>query len=785
MSSPSPSTRSRVVPLAQARGAGGKARGLAGLIELGLPVPDGFAVVDAHLGVDAAYLDHSLAALAGAPMAVRSSADVEDGVVQSWAGQFTTTLDVRGPQAVLQAIEACVASRAGERVQAYADVATRMHVVVQRMVAAKAAGVCFTADPVSGRRDRVVLEVVPGVGEALVAGHAQAERYLTDWNGAVVSRELLGATPLLSDELVRALVKDALRAADAFHAPLDLEWAIDEAGQHHWLQARPITTLGPDLALDTPSYVGHVYTRSNVGEMLPGIVTPLTRSIFGESMDRAMLAMARFIGLERVPLPHEPYVCSFDGQLFFDLSRIWVMGSGMLGGTKADVDLSIVGRVLDVGEAPPAPPTWQRAVNGLRYVGLLLTAPSRVDAMEDRSPPPELTPTSPHDVRAWFERARAWADEGWEVHIASSAVAGTTCSAVLQTLSNRAPPQAEHFATASQLLEGVSEAESARLLSDVLAFGDVLRADPAGRGLLEGDPAALRSWLGSEAPRRVRAAWQGLLETHGHRCIRESELRAPEWASDPTELLALVRSAGPADVAPVRHAAVDRAALPFGARVALAVLVPQARVAVARRERSKSLAVRRYTVLKRGYRVLAAHLAATGRLAHADEAYFLTHDELMRLTTADEPALRALAVARRRLFEERQSLRLPELSVGRPEVEPPGAEGVNVLRGTPVSRGVVRGRVRVALGFADAQALSPGEILVVPHIDVGWTPFFRVAAGVVTELGSPLSHAAVVAREYGIPTVVNVTGATRTLKTGDEVELDGALGTIARVTTLS
>ena len=101
-----------------------------------------------------------------------------------------------------------------------------------------------------------------------------------------------------------------------------------------------------------------------------------------------------------------------------------------------------------------------------------------------------------------------------------------------------------------------------------------------------------------------------------------------------------------------------------------------------------------------------------------------------------------------------------------------------MLQGTPVARGVVRGTVRVARSFTEAQALVPGEVLVVPHIDVGWTPFFRVAAGVVTELGSPLSHAALVAREVGLPTVVNVADATLVLATGTLVELDGARGTV-------
>jgi pyruvate,water dikinase len=256
--------RATLVALEAAHAAGGKARGLAHLLALGLDVPPGFAVQDAHAALQVGELDRWLQRLGPGPVAVRSSADVEDGELHSWAGQFLTTLDVEGPGEVLDAIAACVRSGHGAPARAYGDGhapvngTARMHVVVQRMVAPRCAGVLFTADPVSGRRDRLVVEAVAGQGEALVSGRARAQRYLADPLGRVVSRELHGEPALLDDARVAELAAAARAAAERLGRPLDLEWALDEDGRAWWLQARPITTLGPDLALDAPAYEDHV-----------------------------------------------------------------------------------------------------------------------------------------------------------------------------------------------------------------------------------------------------------------------------------------------------------------------------------------------------------------------------------------------------------------------------------------------------------------------------------------------------------------------------------------------
>lgn len=209
--------------------------------------------------------------------------------------------------------------------------------------------------------------------------------------------------------------------------------------------------------------------------------------------------------------------------------------------------------------------------------------------------------------------------------------------------------------------------------------------------------------------------------------------------------------------------------------------------AVRNRERAKSLLVGLTADFKQAYRTLGRQLVEEDRLPDADAVYFLLHEELERVSS--EPpgsALRDEALGRRDVLAWQETLRFPEVAVGRPQPERPAAAARTgasdrLLIGKPVSRGRVEGRVRVVHRLEEAEALEPGEILVAPITDVGWTPCFGIIAGLVTDVGSAVSHGAVVAREYGLPAVLNTREGTRVLRTGERVLLDGDRGTVERL----
>jgi pyruvate,water dikinase len=217
--------------------------------------------------------------------------------------------------------------------------------------------------------------------------------------------------------------------------------------------------------------------------------------------------------------------------------------------------------------------------------------------------------------------------------------------------------------------------------------------------------------------------------------------------------------------------------------LALGLLVRFGHRSIRARERSKSQVVMMHTFFKRAYRTLGRQMVDEGLLPDDDLVFFLQHAELGALLRDRDSALAERALARREVLPYQMKLIFRESYRGNnaDPIDPPLPDGHGILHGKPVSRGVVRGRARVAQTLPEASEVQPDEILIVPVIDVGWTPAFATIGGFATDVGAALSHGAVVAREYGIPTLVNLRNATRTFHTGDLVELDGDHGVLQRI----
>jgi pyruvate,water dikinase len=295
-------------------------------------------------------------------------------------------------------------------------------------------------------------------------------------------------------------------------------------------------------------------------------------------------------------------------------------------------------------------------------------------------------------------------------------------------------------------------------------------------------------WLRDPSSGAAGKAFESFLTAHGHRCIRELDFREHDWKEDPMPLVQslqqivsaprIVRTGSTRDVQEAL------AELSRGARWLIEWLLPKAHAAVVERERSKSFTVWLARQLKRGYVGYAEALAAAGRLPDVDLVFFFTHEELGRLARGPDRALVRRAEHRRRLHPRKIAVEFPYVCQGKPVplalAEDKVQEG-DLMRGTPLSRGVAIGQARVARTLTEAAAMQPGEILVTPFTDVGWTPFFSRAAGLATEVGSVLSHGAVVAREYGLPAIAGLPGLTRWVKTGEMLRLDGNTGELRRV----
>ncbi|GAA1998108.1 PEP/pyruvate-binding domain-containing protein [Microbacterium pumilum] len=838
---------------------GGKAANLGELIRAGFDVPPGFCItteayrravrgttIEAGTGTDAAaaraaVLDAPfpepvatavrdayarLESGTDGPVAVRSSATAEDLPGASFAGQQDTYLNVAGIDAVLDAVHRCWASLWTDRAVAYRaaqgidGAGVALAVVVQRMVDAEAAGVLFTADPVTGRRRQAVLDAAHGLGDAVVSGSVDPDHFIVDTGtGRILDRRRGGETAdtlaaSVSDEQVRVLVSLGDRVESAFGSPQDIEWAVDAAG-HAWLtQSRPITTLYPIpmRAAPLPADETRVFFCISLAQGLHRPITPMGIATFrvigsgfldliGRRPERIIDGPSGFaIGGDRIFVDATPIVRSSVGREIFPraLDVMETRSAVVLRGLFTDPRFSVlpgsrrrfVPRALHLAarvrlpflvvQALVSPAAAQRRVQRL---GAEVRAsdvadggdiPTRVDGVVDllfRAMP--LAPRSLPGAVVGFAM----------LGLARRLLRGSAEAGDLQTVLRSAPGNV----TTEMDLDLWRVAVRAR---DDVASASALGTQSA-RDLADGFCAGI-------LPAVLQSGMSEFLRTYGHRAVAEIDLGMPRWSDDPEHLFGVLSGylrLDPDAVTPDRHFAdgardattmmqtlIGRARRRGRLRAAaVRFSLRRARALVGMREMPKFLMITAMSRARAAMRQVGAELAESGRIEERDDVFFLDFDEVKRAASGED--LRAAVSERRVRYDtELRRRHVPRvlLSDGT-ELEAVGSASADVepgaLRGTPASAGTVTAPARVIRDPVGAH-LEPGEILVAPSTDPGWTPLFLTAGGLVMEMGGANSHGAVVAREYGIPAVVGVPGATEMITTGVEVTVDGASGVV-------
>jgi len=788
---------------------GGKGANLGELRRLdGVRVPPGFCVTTDAFAAARAKGDLEVppavaAAIAGelerlggpgAAYAVRSSATAEDLPTASFAGQHDSTLDVVGADAVLEAVVRCWASLTGEHARAYrrreglADEDVRMAVVVQRMVAARAAGVLFTADPVSGHRRVVAIEAVPGRGDALVSGRAPADAFRVR-DGRVVAREVRHAPPTLTDGQAVELARLGRVVEAALGAPQDIEWCLDDEG-FALVQSRPITTLYPvpDAGDDAP----HVYISVGHQQMMTDPMKALGLSLW------QLLAM--------------PRMYEAGGRLFVDVAprlastaareatvRMLGQGDPLIGDalrTVLERD-DLLPPPAD-GPAAPAlaltPPGEARETPPATAVGeLVARGEAGVDAAR-RALDAVTGPAVFDALRADVEKLRAWLFDPVNIRVIMVAM---EAAAWLDEQLEAWLGERGGSAVLSRSVPGNITSEMGLELLDV---ADVCREHPGVVAFLEGveDDAFLERLDAVEGGPRARVAIEAFLDRHGVRCVGEIDITRPRWSERPSALvpalLGNVRSfapgAGPRRFERGRAEAEATAQellarvreLPDGASRAQDV---QRNIDVVRtfsgfREYPKYGIVRHLAVYKDALLREASRLVEAGVLLEVDDCFHLTLDEL-EAAVREGRADPGLIAARRAAHAVDRTRRPPRVLTSdgeaiagtyRRDDVPDGA-----LVGLAVSGGTVEGRARVVHDLDQAD-LGPGDILVTRFTDPSWTPLFVAVAGLVTEVGGRMTHGAVIAREYGLPAVVAVPDATRLIEDGRRIRVHGTDGIV-------
>jgi phosphoenolpyruvate synthase/pyruvate phosphate dikinase len=755
-----------------------------------------------------------LARLGGqAAYAVRSSATAEDSPTASFAGQQDTYLNVVGQAVILQHVSRCWASLFTERAVTYRlrngldHRKVHMAVVVQQMVFPQAAGILFTADPITGNRKVASVEASFGLGEALVSGLVNADVYKVR-DGEVVARAVAtkqlaiqaspaGGTqeqaieperqeqPALTDAQVVRLARLGRRIEAHFGRPQDIEWCLVD-DDFQIVQSRPITTLFPIPAADDRE--NHVYVSVGHQQMMTDPIKPLGLSLWQLTALRPMYDAG--------------------GRLFVDVT----------GGLASPASRAGLLEVLGKGD-----PLIRDALQTILDRGDFI--PSLPDEGPGGPPPggaPAPIETDPAIVAELIGRNQASvAALKRDIRTKSGSALLDFILADIQELKRLLFDRQSHQAIMAgmeatwwlndQLQAWLGEKNAADTLAQsvphnvtsemglaLLDVADVIRPHPEVVAFLQHveDEGFLDELARLAGGREARDAIRAYLDKYGMRCVGEIDITRPRWSERPSTLVPMilgnVRSFEPGDSQRRFEQGRQEAwkkeqellerlrALPDGERKADEAkrMIDRVRTFAGYREYPKYGIVSRYFVYKQALLEEAERLVRAHVLREKEDIFYLTFQELhdvVRTSQADDQLIRE----RKDAFRSYQALTPPRVLTSDGEVIagayrrddlPAGA-----LVGLPVSAGTIEGRARVILDMADAD-LEAGDILVTAYTDPSWTPLFVAIKGLVTEVGGLMTHGAVIAREYGLPAVVGVERATRLIRDGQRIRVHGTDG---------
>lgn len=813
---------------------GGKGWQLGQLRRYGLPVPDFFVLPAAWSGQCGAGVPADLQRLLAAelavrgwlrtPLAVRSSAVGEDAAAASFAGIYRSCLNVTGVEALAGAVAEVWASLDTPTAAAYRQrlgIAGEpaMAVVVMPLLAAEASGIAFTCDPLSGRDDRIVVHAHWGLGEALVGGEAAGDEYVlaedaTDvWRlvacrpGSKASMSLAApgggtqrqpvpaeraAARVLDEaqaESLAALLRDAALAFDFVEPFYDFEWVWD--GGQFWLtQARPVTRR-PHYTYPALAGQPALWTRGNTCEVMPEPMQAMdwnfSRRGCNDLLEQGwkLAGYALLPGVQRAGL--------FDGRLYLEASIMQWEAWDAIGLPPERINALMGGHQPVIATAPP---TWRERVarlgNTLRYLRRAPAMGRRGDAEVERALAiaRELRdaslPENSADIAALLFRLLRPAREFVGMFFLQGS-GGGSLSLLLDTLERAFP--GESAAIGSALLAGGEPSVTAQQGYALLELARLAEAVAPGRPPLD-DPGFAR-------------AFAAFLDRYGHRGHYETYLRSPRWHEQPEPLLEQLPALAGVDAAAMRARQQAAAAaawarirreLPFWYRPLLRAQVKAANRDSNRREAARSAIIALLSASRRLWLLIGERLAGDGALDRPDDIFHLMPGEIERHVLGCLPlaGLRARVAERMALFvrwqatEPREWLALAPAGQAVPVAQATGARPAKagdgrVFSGVATGTGVARGKIRRLRHPSEGLALQPGEILVAPSTDPGWTPLFLKAGGLVVETGGYLSHGAIVAREFGLPAVVNLPGILAMFEDGDEVEVNGWYGTVSRL----
>ena len=757
---------------------------------------------------------------------VRSSAVAEDLASASFAGQQDTYLNVRR-QDVASSVRRCWASYWNSRAIVYRhraevdQLGTGMAVVVQRMVDARASGIMFTTDPVSGRKDRVIIESSWGLGESIASGLVTPDRFICDKRSLrlvdrTVNRKVTAiflsaegsrsvavdparqtASSLSSGE-IKKVVRLGRRIEAHFHAPQDVEWAIEDE-EVFLLQSRPITNLseGSDI----------LWTRAYGDEYWSDVTSPLFFSLLGELLTKYVNHEGSEI-MGYWNLTDKELLKVHKGHIYFNASVLeevftynpkFSRTNELLNyfpqkdqGRIARADTKIVQRLwaeVRIAFLDSEGTIFRTDKAYRRWADGFMIASRRLDALDLKALDDQALRTEYTNYRQAGLKHYQLIRYGMVTHSI-----GTNLM-VKQWLSNWLNDRSGLYY--SKLISGLEDNKTLKTNIAMAKLARSAQGDPAVReALADGNPRkAVESIAADPRCAGFKRELDAFLGDYGHRS-HTREMYFPRWADDPALVIDVVRALISSEVGDLEKMERDRMRERKEAEVEVLQLIGRLRYGFARRAVFRVVLnyAQIYLMFRENQRFYLDHmilrwrrlfleygrrLAERGLLAEPSDVFFLSKEEVFDLC-AGGGDMRGQVAERRADFERYRDVLPPKFLKGTVEFDDTVVRGADTVRVTGVSAspGVVTGRVRVVQNIEALPTVKGGEIMVTSNTDPGWTAVFSKLGGLITETGGILSHGAVVSREYGIPAVTAVKDATAFFRTGQRVTLDGNDGTI-------
>lgn len=701
--------------------------------------------------------------------AVRSSANVEDSQASSFAGQFETVLDLRGLDAIMEAIEQVWASARSITAKTYKTRNGDQHpdvmmaVIIQEMVPPSVSGVAFSRNPITGL-DEIIVEAVQGSGSALAQDGITPERWVSKW-GAWTEAP---SNPTIASEIIQQVVVGTRQIAQAYGKPVDLEW-VHDGNALYWVQLRGITSL---QALN-------VYSNRFANEMLPGVIKPLVWSINIPIFSGLWAKLfGEIVGPNKVRA--DEIIKPFYYRAYVNMTAIG--GILELLGLPRDGFELMLGIEVEGGEKPRFKPSARTmmlvpnmvrfAISKLRYGHRAEQNIRELEARFRASQPTTLEGQSEEELLRGVLQLRSQIEDIAYCNLVTQMLMNGYYGMLKAQLKKHGlTPEALDIGDGRKKPDPFNlNARLGTLKSQFVALDEETQKQIAHGGYLR-----LMHIQNAEAFHREVATF---LQEFGHLSDSSNDFSAAAWRENPDVVLKMIVNYVPAHETTVAQTRLAELPLSPMRRAMLRWLCGKARAFGHYRDAINHLFTMSIASLRVRFLALGEQLVQRHVLENKDDIFFLYLDEIRRIVEGGNLPKSAIELVRIRKRELEEMRKASPRSIIYGEQPPPLDEKPGQrLKGTPTSSGYYQGRVKVVRGMQDFDKVEAGDVLVIPHSDVSWTPLFAKVGAVVAESGGILSHSSIVAREYQIPAVVSVQGACA-LEDNSFVTVDGYRGEV-------